>query len=411
MYDWANSVFTLVVATAVFPIYYYAVTPDVVGIFGTSVPAASLRSYTISAAYVLIALTSPYLGGLADARRLKKRFLAACCYTGAASAAGLYFFVEGHTWLGLGLFMLGSYCYALSDNFYNAFLPEVATPDRFDGLSARGYSLGYLGSSLLLMACLALIQLHETVGVSEGYATRLAFVLVGVWWAGFGWLSLQRLRERGVGTPGGSGWAALRRCLVQLKDSKLVRRFLLTFFLYNMGIQTIIQVAADFGTEVLGLEASDLILTILAIQFVAVGGAYLFAMLTKRLGPIRALQLAVVCWLAMVGYAYTIDSAVEFYALGGGVGLLLGATQSVSRATYARFLPKAVREEGNASFFSFYNILDKVSIIFGTLVFGLTVNILGTMRPAVLVLSVFFLLGLVLLAASPWAKWQSHEAA
>ena len=402
-YDWANSVYSLVIATAIFPIYYFAVTPPQVALLGGSIDRVSLRSYAISVAYLLIVLLGPLLAGRADARRQKKAYLRMACYAGATSCVGLFWFTGDSIYLGLGLFVSATFFFALSDQFYNSFLPEIATPDRFDQLSARGYSLGYVGSVILLVASLVMVQQPAWVGLEAGSATRVSFVLTGLWWAGFGTYTFRHLRadrETAAATPPRSGFAELLHCLRQVPSIPLLGRFLLTFLCYNMGLQTVMNVATDFGTEELKLEAGSLILALLLIQLIAVGGAYFFAMLSEKKGNIFALKTAVLMWVGIIVYAWFVDSAAEFYGLGAAVGWVMGGTQSTSRAAYSRLLPPEVA--GNASFFSFYSVLDKVAVIVGTFSFGLVNQLTGSMRNAIIFLALFFVAGFALLALTRW---------
>ena len=401
MYDWANSVYSLVIATAIFPIYYYAVVPENLDFEYFVLKNVSVHSYSISFAYLLIVLIGPLLGGIADARGLKKTFLMAACYVGATSCAALYFFTKDHAFLGIGLFTTATYCFAQSDMFYNAFLPDVATPDRFDKLSAKGYSLGYLGSSILLILALILIQLHEKLGIDEGRVTRFSFLLTGLWWAGFGTFTFSRLRERRADhfhekkNIFGRGFAELFSTYREIRSMRLVKRFLLSFLFYNMGVQTVMYMATDFGTYELHLPTGDLILALLLIQFVGIAGAYLFAQLSLRKGNTWSLRLAVVSWVLICVGAYFTHSATEFYVLGALVGLVMGGIQSMSRATYSKLIPS--NEHKNASFFSFYSVVDKLAIIVGTFLFGWLYEWTASMRLSVVFLIVFFLLGLLLL--------------
>lgn len=402
-YDWANSVYSLVIATAVFPIYYLAITPERVSILGAEFNRVSLRSYTISLAYLLIVLLGPLLAGRADARRQKKRFLMFACYAGATSCAGLFFFTGDSIYLGLGLFVSATFFFALSDQFYNSFLPEVATPDRFDQLSARGYSLGYMGSVILLVASLVIIQKPDWFGMEAGSATRLSFVLTGVWWAVFGTYTFRHLRndhETEARANVRTGFQELLYCLRRVPSIPLLGRFLLTFFFYNMGLQTVMNVATDFGTDELKLESGSLIVALLLIQLIAIGGAYFFAILSEKKGNVYALKVAVLMWTGIIVYAWFIETAAEFYGLGAAVGWVMGGTQSTSRAAYSRLLPQD--KEGGASFFSFYSVLDKVAVIVGTFCFGFVNEQTGSMRYAIIFLALFFAVGYLLLALTRW---------
>ncbi|MCS7073883.1 MAG: MFS transporter [Bacteroidia bacterium] len=397
LYDWANSAFTLVISRAIFPIYYYSVAPEIVVFLGQSVGRESIRSFAIAIAYMLILVFNPYLGGIADSRHLKKFFLMLTCYLGAIASCGLYFFDETTVQLGLFLFILGSFCYANSESFYNSFLPDTATEDRFDSLSAKGFSLGYLGSSILLLISLLLITFSDSIGIEKGIATRLSFLLTGIWWAGFGSITFLFLRERKkttVITKSIDAPNKLKETLEKIQTSPILVSFLLTFFCYNMGVQTIIQEASDYGIKEIKVTSENLIAMIFVLQIVGIIGATIFAKINEKKGEIFGLQLALICWVLIVGYAYFINTPTEFYLLGSGAGFLMGATQSTSRAFFSRLVPQ---EEENATYFSFYSVLDKLAIILGTLSFGLINQWTGSMRNAVLFLVFFFLLGILLL--------------
>lgn len=411
MYDWANSVYSLVIATAIFPIYYYSLVGDTVELFGTTFPAESVRTYAISFSYLLVILLNPIIGGLADAKNLKKKLLMGFCYTGALACIGLFGFGDGNAVLyGLGCFVVATTAFAVSDGLYNAFLPDIATPDRFDRLSARGFSLGYIGSSLLLIFSLALVFQHEALGVTKDAVTRWVFVITGLWWAGFGSYTFyhlkQRPKERKANTVRRQmvlgGFTQLLQSIKALRNQRLAGLFLLIFLCYDIGVQTTLNVATDFGTKELRLEATNLILALLMIQFVAIVGAMTFGRLSEQVGDIFALRLAVTGWLILCILAYFVQNATQFYALGAGVGLLMGGTQSVSRAVYAKLLPKT--EDANASFFSFYSVMDKIAVIIGTFLFGFASQLLGSMRPAILGLSFFFALGFILLTINRFPK-------
>lgn len=409
MYDWANSAYSLVVATAVFPIYYYGTVGKTVTLVGTSVPAESARAYSISIAYILVILLNPLLGGAADALGLKKAFLMTACAVGATACACLFFFTADTPLLGLGLFVVATTSFAISEGFYNAFLPEIATPDRFDSLSARGFSLGYVGSSILLMLSLAAIFMHEKLGITEGNATRLAFVATGVWWAGFGGYTFYWLRNRPAKNTGKKNIRALTDGFIelffaakQLRRNKLAGKFLGVFFCYNMGLQTSLNVASDFGKRELNLDATNLIIAILLIQFIAIAGATLFARLSERKGDIFSLKLVITLWALLCGGAYFVHTAEHFYALGAGVGLMMGGTQALSRAIFAKLIPQ---DDGAlASYFGFYSSIDKTALVIGTLLFGFAAQLFGSMRPAIMGLGFFFVLAFVLTQLIDWKK-------
>lgn len=410
LYDWAHSVYSLVLATAIFPIYFLAVVPDRVALpWGGSLDNVTLRSLATSVAFLLIAVLAPLLGGISDTRGWKKRFLAVACLLGSACCVGLYWFTSDTLWLGTALFVGATLGYALGETFYNSFLPDIATPDRYDRVSARGFSLGYVGSVLQLVAALVLVEQHTWFGLAEGQAIRLSFVFTGVWWALFGWYVLSVLRQRppvehqrGTGSLLTRGFRELWDCTRTLMRVPVLWRFLATFLLYNMAIQTVMYVATDFGVKELHLETGALIQILLIIQLVAIPGAYFFAWYSRTWGNIRALILLMVIWIGICTAAYFTRSALQFNILALVVGLVMGGVQSTSRATYTKLLP--ADHAGNAAMFGFYNVLDKIAIVLGTATFGVANELLGSMRPSILFLITWLVLALVALVWVPWRK-------
>ncbi len=405
-YDWANSVYSLVISTAIFPIYFNSVSPAQVDFLGAQMPSSALYSYVLAFSFFLVALLSPLLSGIADYTGNKKGFLQFFCYLGATSCGLLFFFVGDNLIYGLGMSVLASIGFWGSIVFYNAFLPEIAPPEKQDQLSALGFSLGYVGSALLLILNLVMVSNPQWFGLADkALASRLSFVSVGLWWAGFGTLSFGRLprnvfqRQPEEGRIIWQGYRELRQVFGQLKELIDLRRLLYSFFFYSTGVQTIILLASMYGEKELGLDASKLILTILIIQFVGIAGAHFFSWLAGRLGNIRALMVSIAVWTFICFAAYALQGddpqvEVKFYALGGLVGLVMGGIQSLSRSTYSKMLPPS---RSHASFFSFFDVTEKVAIILGTFVFGYLVDITGNMRASALALSVFFLLGLLLI--------------
>lgn len=410
MYDWANSVYSLVIATATFPIYFAAVMPQQVPLLGLRLDSSSVYSYAISAGYALVLLLGPLLGGVADARGWKKGFLMLFCYTGAASCIAMFWFTPDTYLLGVWALMAAGGSWALADTFYNAFLPEIATEDRYDRLSARGYTMGYVGSVLLLIVCLALVLGHEALGISEGLGTRIGFVLTGLWWGGFGTWVFVRLRDRPADPAFASdqrpvllrGWLELLQCMRELGTLPAVRWFLTAFLLYNMTVMTVMYVATLFGTEELHLATGELIAVLLAIQLVAIPGAMLFARISERRGNLLALKIILLIWIGIVVAAYFVQTAAQFYALAAVVGFVMGGVQSTSRATYTKLIPTT--HAANASFFAFYSVVDKLAIILGTFTFGLLNDVTGSMRTSVLFLIAWTLAGYAVLSYVPWKR-------
>ncbi len=401
-YDWANSVYSLVISTAVFPIYYNAVAEPQITFLGLELQSASLYSYSLAFSFFLVAILSPFLSGIADYSGSKKRFLQFFAWMGSLACMSLYFFDASNVYYGLSMSVIASVGFWGSLVFYNAFLPEIAESEEQDALSAKGFSLGYIGSSLLLILNLVMISMPEQFGFADtGAATRFSFLLVGLWWIGFAQITFRRLpnnvhqRKPKEDRYIWRGFRELRAVAKQLNDAGNLRKFLYSFFFFSIGVQTVILLASLFGDQELGLESGKLIATILIIQFVGIGGAHLFSFLSSRFGNLQSLKISILIWTLICVLAYFLsktDPWVEykFYAIGGLVGMVMGGIQAISRSTYSKLLPKT---ESTASFFSFYDVTEKVAIIFGTFIYGYLIQLTGDMRASALSLSVFFLIG------------------
>jgi UMF1 family MFS transporter len=404
MYDWANSVFSLTIATAVFPIYYQETTPRLVEVAGNWVRNTALYEYGVSAAFLLIAFISPLLSGIADYRGNKKNYMRFFVWMGALSCMAMYFFTGPNVWLGLGTLILATMGFAGSLVYYNSYLPDIATPDRFDALSARGFAMGYAGSTLLLIVNLLLIQQPGWFGLEPGTTlpSRIAFLSVGVWWIAFSSFTFKRLPSvRNTATLPvkqllTKGYQELRKAYGKARKETMLKRFLLAFFVYNMGVQTIMYLATLFGKDTLKLETAYLIVTVLIIQLIAIPGAWLFSTISRKYSNIHALGLAVLIWIGICFAAYFLPEKenVPFFLLGAAVGIVMGGVQSTSRATYAKLLPS---QEDTASYFSLYEFAEKTGIALGTLCYGIIDHITHDMRNSVIVLIVFFLAGFGLL--------------
>lgn len=410
MYDWANSAYSLVITSALFPIYFHSVTThegsNTVKFLGRTYNSDSLQTYTLSIAFLIIAAFSPLLSSIADYSGKKKKFMYFFSTLGAISCASLFFFNSSTLWIGVLGSMLASIGYAGSIVFYNAFLPEIAAPEDQDKVSAKGFALGYVGSSLLLIFCLTMIMFPQFYGgISSGFATRLSFLLVGIWWFAFAQFTFNNIKELKLPyKPKGRyifhGYRELKKVWFQLRNTSRLKTFLLSFFFYNMGVQTVMYVATLFGSGELHLDSSILIVVILIIQFVAIGGAYLFSYLSRILGNIRAIMISIIIWILISVGAffcnkeYGVDEQTMFIILAAVVGLVMGGIQSLSRSTYSKLLPETT---DHASYFSFYDVCDKLGTVLGTFVFGYINEITGSMRDSIIVLAVFFVIGLFLL--------------
>ncbi|SIQ88272.1 MFS transporter [Pontibacter lucknowensis] len=410
VYDWANSVYSLVIISTIFPIYYSAVSehPEtastIVSFFGLELQSSVLFSYAVSGSFLLIVLMNPFLTAIADYSGRKKLFMQLFCYMGSISCAGLFFFTRETFSISVVLFMLASIGFTGSIVFYNSYLPEIATEDQYDRLSARGFAMGYIGSVLLLLFNLAMILQPGWFGIAAENTSlppRIAFLTTGIWWFGFAQYTFYHLpanvyRRNPQGSWILNGVKELQKVLNQVKELHLLKRYLLAYFFFNMGVQTVMYVATLFGIEELQLPSDNLIITILIIQLVAIAGAYGFAALSARYGNIRALIIAVIIWIGICIAAYFITTAYEFYALAAVVGSVMGGIQSLSRSTYSKLIPATTQD--HASYFSFYDVTEKVSIMLGTLAYGAVAQVTGSMRYSILALIIFFVLGLIFLS-------------
>lgn len=412
MYDWANSAYNLVVTSTVFPFYYTAITHtpehgDKVQFFGHTLINTALSNYAIAFAYLLIAVLSPVLSSIADYRGNKKRFMQFFCYMGSAACCGLFFFrLQTLEW-GIFCFVVAAIGYCGSIVFYNAFLPEIAPNHLQDKVSARGFAYGYVGSVLLQIVCLVFIMKPGWFGITDAsFGPRLSFLLTGIWWFAFAQVTFRRLprtslRHREKTRLLTHGFGELRKVWGELKSQPLLKRFLGAFFFYSMGVQTVMLVAAFFAEKTLGLSVPQLIGTILVIQLVAILGAWGMAALSGKMGNIRVLMLVVLVWVAICVAAYFVRNAMQFYFVAAMVGLVMGGIQSLSRSTYSRFLPET---QDTASYFSFFDVTEKIAIVIGMFSFGFVEEWTGNIRNSVLPLIGFFALGFCLLVFTQAAR-------
>jgi MFS transporter, UMF1 family len=421
MYDWANSVFPLSITTAIFPIYFEGITRKAsesaglvrdgkfyINFLGYEFINTALYSYSLSFSFLLIAIIQPLLSGIADVKAMKKGFLQLFCYLGALSSALLYLFDPAHIWVGILFFITGMMGYAGSIVFYNAFLPEITTEDRYDKVSAKGYSYGYLGSVLLLIVSLALIILTEVpkdggkpmlTFISQEMATRVSFVMVALWWAGFAQVTFRALpkeEKRARGGAIGRGFAELKKVWKEIRLQPELMRYLRAFFFVSMGLQTVMYVASLFGAKVLGLPTVNLIAAVLLINLIGIPGSLFFSWLSGKSGHNFTIRILIVVWVLVAVFAYFINSPVQFYMLGALVGTIMGGIQSLLRSTYAKILPDDTYN--HASYFSFYDVAEKLAIVIGTFAYGFIEELTGSMRNSALALSVFFVLGLIFMS-------------
>ena len=418
-YDWANSVYNLVISSAVFPIFYGALTilkdedgnviTDQVSFLGFEWNNDTLISYVTAFAFLTVSILSPFLSGIADYVGNKKSFMKFFCYMGAISCIGLFWFNLDHLWFGLLCYYLALIGFWGSIVFYNSYLPDIAFPNQQDKISAKGYSLGYIGSVILLLICLAMILMYETFGFEDkGLPTRLSFILTGVWWIGFSqytyyYLPQGNKKQKLTRNVVFNGFRELKQIWIKIKENLQLKRYLYAFFMYSMAVQTIMLIATYFGIEELDWGTQDattgLIISILLIQLVAVLGATLTSRLSSKLGNIKVLIGLNLIWIAICAFAYFIETPVQFYITAAFVGLVMGGIQSLSRSTYSKLLPENAID--TASYFSFYDVSEKIGIVIGMLSYGFIAEKTGSIRTTILFFIVFFVLGVIFLLRVP----------
>ncbi|MBK0381153.1 MFS transporter [Mucilaginibacter segetis] len=407
MFDWANSAYNLVITSTIFPAYYVAITNNPengnrVKFFGWSFVNTALSDYALAFAYLIMVLLLPILSSIADYKGNKKVFIQFFTLLGSAACCGLFFFNAERLEIGIICFALAAIGYSGGFVFYNSYLPEIATLDMQDKVSAKGFTYGYIGSVLLQLICFAFVLSPATFGITDkSLPAQLSFLLVGLWWIGFAMIPFSILPK---GSPNAQthqhhiikgGFIELGKVWVKVKSMPLLKRFLPSFFFYSMGVQTIMLVATGFAAKELKMETSALISIILIIQIVAIGGATLMSRLSDKHGNVRVLILVVAIWIAVCIAAYFTTTATQFYIVAIIVGLVMGGIQSLSRSTYSKYLPENIPD--TASFFSFYDVTEKLAIVGGLFSFGIIEEITGSMRNSALVLGLFFVIGLFLL--------------
>ena len=415
-YDWANSVYSLVISSAIFPIYYGLIFSEInfISFFGYQIKNTAVISFITAFAFVVVALMSPILSGIADYIGNKKRFMKIFVYIGSISCLGLYWFELQTIYLGLFFYFFALIGLWASLVFYNSYLPDIAYPDQQDIASARGFSYGYIGSVILLLINLMIIMNPNSFGIggssSEASMTAMkySFVSVGIWWALFSQYSFYFLPKsnREVKVTKDifwNGYKELKLVYKELKNQTKLKRFLPAFFLYSMALQTVMLVAAYFGEEEISWGSSKektlgLIVSILLIQVVAIFGAILTARASKYFGNIPVLIFINFFWVVLCIIAYFTKTPTQFYSVAGFVGLVMGGLQSLSRSTYSKLLPKTF---DTTSFFSFYDVTEKIGIVIGMLCFGLVDQISGSMRNGILFFIIFFVFGAFMLMRIP----------
>lgn len=417
-YDWANSVYSLVIASAVFPIFYGALFSkaeiDTIEVFGGAIRSTPLISYTTAAAFLVVAFISPLLSGIADYVGNKKRFMQFFCYLGSLSCISLYFFSLENIYISLVSYFLGLIGFWGSLVFYNSYLPDVAYKEQQDALSARGYSLGYIGSVVLLIFNLVMVMFPQFFGLGEGgeasiEAMKISFITVGLWWIGFSQYTFRHLpkgnktKHKVTSKVIFNGFRELQGVYKSLSANLSLKRYLVAFFVYSMAVQTVMLVATYFGEQEIIWGGEDaktlgLIGSILLIQLVAVLGAILTSRASARFGNISTLIGVNLIWVVICIVAYFVTSPTQFYITAAFVGLVMGGIQSLSRSTYSKFLPDT---KDTTSYFSFYDVAEKIGIVIGMLLYGFIDQITGSMRNSILFLVLFFGAGVILLFRVP----------
>lgn len=410
MFDWANSAYNLVITSTIFPAYYTAITTthingvinDKVSFFGFRFVNTALSNYALAVAYLIIAIITPLLTATADYRGNKRLFMKIFTWIGAIACCGLYFFKIDTLELGVILFAVAAIGYCGGIVFNNSYLPDIATPDQQDKVSAKGFAYGYFGSVILQIICFIFVLKPDLFGITDAsFPARLSFLLVGIWWVGFAYIPFTVLPKSSpnynklLKAKVASGYDELRKVWSQLEEMPVLKTFLLAYFFYAMGVQTIMLVAANFGEKILHLGTSKLIATILIIQLVAIVGAYLMSRLSQTFGNIKVLMFVVLIWIVTCVAAYFIQNEFQFYGLAAVVGLIMGGIQSLSRSTFSKYLPENTPD--TASFFSFYDVTEKLAIVAGLFSFGFIEELTGNMRNSALFLGLFFVVGFVVL--------------
>ena len=414
MYDWANSVYNLVITSTIFPAYFESITGDgnaassidKVTFLGRTFVNTSLYNYSLAFAFTLIAIFSPLLSSIADFKGNKKAFMRFFMTIGSVACMSLFFF-DGDDALLVGILGLVVACIGFHGSlvFYNSFLPEIAAPQDRDRISAKGFAYGYVGSVILQIVCFVFVFKPEWIGGSEASTIqyRLSFLLVGIWWWGFGQFSLSRLPkpQAAVDNPVSTkvimgGYNELKKVFLQVIKMPVLKRFLLAYFFYNMGVQTVMLAATLYGKSELNIPTTNLIIAILVIQLIAIPGAFTMSWLSKKIGNIQALITVVTVWvlICFLGYLLPREGIYQFYGLAVLIGFVMGGIQSLSRSTYSKLMPPT---RDTASYFSFYDVTEKVAIVIGMFSFGYINELMGSQRMSVLALMGYFIIGLFVL--------------
>jgi UMF1 family MFS transporter len=411
MYDWANSVYQLTIGSAIFPVYYNTMTQNggqfTVTFFGAKVINTVLYSWAIASAFLLLALLSPLLSAIADYTGRRKSFMKAFTWIGALGCGMMFFFNRNTIELGVISLSLATFGYAGSIVFYNSFLPVIAEPQDHDRISARGYSMGYLGGVILLLFNLMMILKPGWFGIpaDSSLPARISFLTVCVWWLSFSQITFRRLpkftyrKQEVKGHIFIYGYKELQSVFRQVKRSRTLTTYLAGYFFFMMGLLTVMYMAATYGVKEMGLKDDVLIPIVLVINLVGMFGAWFFARLSGKVGNLPALIVSLVAWTFICLGAYFITNVAQFVTVAFFIGIVMGGTQSLARSTYSKMLPESTTD--HTSFFSFFDVMEKLAMAGGMFSFGFMEALTGNMRASVLAIGIFFLVGLGFILAMP----------
>ena len=372
IFDWANSSYALVISVAIFPIYFLSVTSDRIDFWGQSITNSGVYAFSIAFAYIILAFLSPLLSGIADSSGRKLAFMKFFTGLGSLACISMFFFMDNlsNGWIiGSVAFILATIGFSGGLVFYNSYLPQIASEDQYDRISAKGFAFGYVGSVILLILNLIVITYPDWFGIKNStLPSRIAFVMVGIWWLGFAQITFRRLPKDVIIKSGNQliwdGYREIRNVWHQLREMKNLLRFLTAFFFYSAGVQTVLYLASIFAKEELDFGTTELIAIILLLQIVAIGGAYLFAFISRIKGNKFSLIMMLIIWALICAGAYMVSKKFQFYIIASAVGMVMGGIQAISRSSYSKLIPDDT--EDTTSFFSFYDVLEKLAIVFGT---------------------------------------------
>ena len=426
-YDWANSAYSLVIASAIFPIFYEMIFKNrgnnVVYFLGYEIKDTAMITFVTALAFLIVAFISPFLSGIADYVGNKKAFMRFFCYLGGLSCISLYWFTADNFFLSYTSYLLGLIGFWASLVFYNSYLPDIAYPEQQDKVSAKGFSMGYIGSTILLLINLGMVMFPDKFYITaenpdraREIAMRTSFLMVGIWWIGFSHITYYYLPKGNKGNKLTravlfDGFKELKSVWKQMKQNLPLKRYLSSYFVFIMAVQTVMLVATYFGAQEVKWETSSqqttgLIISILVIQLVAILGAFLTSRASGKFGNINTLIFLNAFWALLCVFAYFVEEPNEFYLVAGFVGLVMGGIQSLARSTYSKLLPET---QDTTSFFSFYDVTEKIGIVIGMSIYGIIDQVTGSMRNSIVFLGLFFVIGVILLLRIPKNALQKEK--